>query len=95
MWYVLENESDLNEITYDGRIQQKTPAVIVQDDVYSSDFLNAKQSNKSIKLINIENSNNKSGKRRGEILYSPKTNNDDGVGLSEMNDDYRSNRGGL
>ena len=48
--------SDLNDETYTNNARnQKTPAVIVQDDVYSSDFLNAKQSNKSIKLINIEN----------------------------------------
>ena len=48
--------SDFNDETYTNNARnQKTPAVIVQDDVYSSDFLNAKQSNKSIKLINIEN----------------------------------------
>lgn len=35
------NPSEMNEETYNPR-NQKTPAVIVQDDVYSSDFLNAK-----------------------------------------------------
>jgi hypothetical protein len=33
----------------------KTPAVIVDADVISSEFLNGKFDNKSIKLINIEN----------------------------------------
>lgn len=61
--------------------------------MYSSDFLNAKQSNKSIKLINIENAKDSAGKARGEILFSPNTNND-GLGLSEMNDGYGRNRGG-
>ena len=50
--------SDMNEEAY-APGNQKTPAVIVQDDVHSSDFLNAKQSNKSIKLINIENNEQK------------------------------------
>ena len=37
------------------RLLAKTPAVIVEADVISSEFLNGKFDNKSIKLINIEN----------------------------------------
>lgn len=37
------------------RLIAKTPAVIVEADVISSEFLNGKFDNKSIKLINIEN----------------------------------------
>lgn len=61
--------------------------------MYSSDFLNAKQSNKSIKLINIENAKDSAGKPLAEIRFTPNTNND-GLGLSDINDEYRRNRQG-